>query len=244
MTTELTHITQRPPSQQSREMGLLLANYRNALERTGGLWSISEQRAPAGADRAALEARLAELTRADTRSDVRVIASRIARLFFRYPSFRVTDSNAEAMVATYAADLQHFPMWAIDQALMAAVERGGEFAPSSPSLRAACENIIAQVRNEIADIRAVLDAEIYREPSAEEKAEIVEQFHALAKELGMRDEWRSGSGVKGIPTEAEAKSWLERYEAKPPPVPTLSDALRVKLGLLPPDEQQASQRTA
>lgn len=169
------------------------------------------------------------MTRSATRSDVRVIASRIARLFFRYPSFRLNDSNAEAMVATYAADLQDFPMWAIDLALMDAIAKGGEFAPSSPSLRARCQHIMAQVRNEIADLKAVLDADVYREKTADEKAEIVRQFRELAKELGMSDDLRKGSGVPGIPTEAEAKSWIERYEANPPPVPKFSEVLKAKL---------------
>lgn len=227
--TEIAHITPRPPSPLTGEMSSTLSMYRTALERGPGYWVIPEHRAPVGADRERLEARLAELTRCDTRSDVRVIASRIARLFFRYPSFRLNDSNAEAMVATYAADLQHFPMWAIDLALMDAIAKGGEFAPSSPSLRARCEHIMAKVRNEAADLKAVLDAEIYREKTADEKAEIVRQFRELAKELGMSDDSRRGSGVPGIPTQDEAKSWLERYEAKPPPVPKFSDALRAKL---------------
>ena len=158
-----------------------------------------------------------------------MIASRIARLFFRYPSFRVNDSNAEAMVATYAADLQDFPMWAIDLALMDAIAKGGEFAPSSPSLRSRCQHIMAKVRNEIADLKAVLDAEVYREKTAEEKAEITRQFRELAKELGMTDDMRKGSGVPGILTEDEAKAWLERYEANPPPVPMFSDAMKAKL---------------
>jgi hypothetical protein len=231
----------RAPAPQSRADADLLAKYRNALERTAaGLWSISDQRVPAGADRQALEARLALLEQSQGRTAPQTIAARVARLFLRFPSSRLTDATAEATIAAYAQDLEPFPVWAIDQALMAAIQKGGAFAPSSPELRKACERAVAVSRAEAADIKAVLSAEIYRELTPSEREKGLAMFREVIAELKLNEPF---SGPTKRPyshiTPDEAKHALERLEADKRPLPKLSDSARRAMGLPPRDEAAA-----
>lgn len=178
------------------------------------------------------------LRQATGRTPAQAIAARVARLFLRFPSSRLTDATAEATVAAYAQDLEPFPLWAIDQAMMAAIQKGGAFAPSSPELRKACDQAVAETRTEAADIFAVLSAEVYHEPTAEERAKSRAKFDALISELELmapNDRWRlrpAGSRPLSSVTPAEATDALEAMKADPQPAPPLSDALRAKMGLL------------
>lgn len=227
-----------PPAPASRDFVNMLTIYRNAVERTPtGLLSISDKRAPAGADREQLAARLSELDAANLPGNPQAIARRVARLFLRFPSSRLTDANSEATVAAYAADLSKFPLWAIDQAMLEAIQKGGAFAPSSPDLRAMCERVMRRTAEEAADIRAVLTADVYREPSDEEREKIKAGFDALVADLELRapfDRWslrKPGSRPVSSITPAEARDALEAMKEDPQPAPPLSGALRAKLGL-------------
>lgn len=227
-----TTTTAKPPTPQTRANADLLARYRNALERTpAGLWSISDQRVPDGADRQALLVRLAELGDAEGQTDPKMIAARVARLFLRFPSSRLSDANAEATMAAYAMDLAPFPIWAIDKAIIAAIEKGGAFAPSSPELRAGAERAMDNIRCEAADIRAVLDAEVYHEQSEDERSKVKAAFETLVDELQLRQPYDGMKRPASQISRPEANSWLERYAAEKPALPKLSDALRSKLSL-------------
>jgi hypothetical protein len=223
----------RAPAPQTRADADTLAKYRNALERTAaGLWSISDQRAPAGADRQALETRLAALEQSEGRTAAATIAGRVARLFLRFPSSRLTDATAEATIAAYAQDLEQFPLWAVDQAMLEAIRKGGAFAPSSPELRKACERAVASSRAEAAEIRAVLHADVYREPSADERERARAGFEELIADLKLREDNHGFKRPDQRPlSRPEAQAWLERYAADPPPLPMLSDSARKSLGL-------------
>jgi hypothetical protein len=231
----------RPAAPQTRADADLLAKYRNALERTAaGLWSISDQRAPAGADRQALEQRLAALEQSEGRTAPQTIAGRVARLFLRFPSSRLTDATAEAVVAAYAADLEPFPLWAIDQAMLEAIRKGGAFAPSSPELRKACERAVAASRVEAGEIKAVLNAEVYHEPSADEREKGLAMFREVIAELKLCEQF--GGPVKrpiSHVSRPEAEAALERLKANPPALPKLSDATRRAMGLPPLSEAAA-----
>jgi hypothetical protein len=123
MTTLPSNITPaKAPAPQTRAEADLLARYQNAVEMTAaGLSSISDQRAPDGDDRRALLARRGELTASLTASDPRDVVKRVARLFMRFPSTRLPEGHAEAVMAAYAADLASFPLWAIDKAFLAVI---------------------------------------------------------------------------------------------------------------------------
>jgi hypothetical protein len=231
----------RAPEPQTRAGADLLATYRNGLERTAaGLWSISDQRAPAGADRRALETRLAVLAQSEGRTSAATIAGRVARLFLRFPSSRLTDATAEATIAAYAQDLEPFPVWAIDQAMLQAIRRGGAFAPSSPELRRACEMVVSSFRSEAAEIRAVLHADVYREPTADERERAQLGFEKLIADLKLREDFHGFKRPDQRPlSRPEAQEWLERYACSAPPLPQLSPAARKSIGLPVSDEAAA-----
>lgn len=231
----------RAPTPPTRADAEVLATYRNALERTAeGLWSISDQRAPAGADRQALEVRLSALEQSDGRTAAATVAGRVARLFLRFPSSRLTDATAEATIAAYAQDLEPFPLWAIDHAMLEAIRKGGAFAPSSPELRRACERAVSASRAEAAEICAVLHADVYREPSADERERAHLGFEKLIADLKLREDFHGFKRPDQRPlSRPEAQDWLEQYAAAPPSLPKLSPAIRAQFGLPPADEATA-----
>lgn len=230
----------QPPA-QTRVDADRLAHFRNAMERTAaGQWLISDARAPAGVDRAALEHRLAQIDAGEGKADPAAIAKRLARLFLRFPSSRLTDGVADATIAAYATDLATFPLWAIDKAMVEAIQKGGAFAPSSPELRKACERVMVALRVEAGEIRTVLNAQVYHEPTADEQAKGRAMFDAVIADLKLREPFdaqrpRPYADI----TPAEASAALERWKADPPEL-KLSDALRKKLGLDPHGDEAAA----
>lgn len=176
-----------------------------------------------------------QLSSSISSSDPRDVVKRVARLFMRFPSTRLPEGQAEAMMAAYAADLSGFPLWAIDAACLAVI--GGRadvsksFAPSSIELREACVKAMAPVHVEIAELRKVLDAEIYHEPGPDEKARVQAMFRDLVDELKLNVDPRDHVPKAQRPlTRAEAEAALERAKENPS-APAMSDALRARLGL-------------
>lgn len=191
---------------------------------------------PVGADRAALQSRRAELGAGLTRSEPRDIVERVARLFMRFPSSRLPDDVAKATLAAYAHDLALFPLWAIDTAFLAVIagqaDTSKAFAPSSIELRKACEKAMQPVYEELAELTRILNAEVYREPTPDEKARVQALFDDLRDELKMNVDPRDDAAKAGrrVLTRAEADAALERAKANPS-APPMSDALRARLGL-------------
>lgn len=171
------------------------------------------------------------------RADPRAIAGRLARLFLRFRSSQLNDANSEAVIAAYVSDLQKFPIWAIDRAMLGVIDKGGAFAPSGPELRAACERAMIDVVSEASNIRTILDAEVYHEQTAEQRARVKVEFDKLTEELGMRDPPKGQKPEYRLPTKQEAEMRLEEWKASPPAIPPLSDSARKTMGL-PPREQE------
>lgn len=226
----------KPPAAQNRLGADLIALYLNRVETTAaGHFSICESLAPAGADLVALQSRRAELAGSVSRTDPREIVERIARLFMRFPSSRLPDDVAKATLSAYAQDLSGFPLWAIDRAFMAVIsgQAGGSkaFVPSSLELRAACDKAMQPIRDEVADISKILDAETYREPTADEKARVAAQFRELVDELKLNVDPRDKAKGHRTLTKPEAQAALDRALADPQPAPAFSSSLRAKLGI-------------
>jgi hypothetical protein len=229
---EQSSLTLRPnsaPPAPTTADDLLLIRCQNAIEKIpGGGLSISDQRAPTGADRAALERRLAALALPDSRNLTASIAARVSRLFLRFPASGQAD---DAQVAAYVADLVMLPLWAIDKGILRAIAKGGQYAPSSPILRQLCEDELAPIRAEAAAIKAVLEAQVYHEPTETEREEINRRFQELLGNLKLNaplDPMRPKE--QRPPTRKEAEEWLEREKATPR-CPDPSPALRAILGL-------------
>ena len=225
-----------PPANQTRAQADLLAHYRNALETTAaGGFSICDRRAPDGDDRRALMVRRDELSTAMGGSNPHDVVKRVARLFMRFPSTRFPDGMAEATTAAYAADLACFPLWAIDEACLAVIggrtDTSKAFAPSSIEMREACHKAMDPIRAEFADLRNVLSADIYHEPTPEERAKVAAEFQALVQELKLNMDPRDNAKPSRPLTRHEAEAALERAKINPVRAPAFSDGLRQHLGL-------------
>jgi hypothetical protein len=123
--------------------------------------------------------------------------------------------------------LAKVPLWAVDAACLEVVRSGAKFAPSAPELILMAEGYCAPFRAEQGQIRRVLDAEVWHEPSAEEKARIQAGFAKLMADLRMnepydkpRKDWRPVSPLERL---AELRDAAE-------PAPALSDAALAKVG--------------
>lgn len=223
----------KAPSLPTREQVDLLDHFRNVVEWTAGHYSISDRKAPDGHARLDLELRRDELAATMGVSDPRAVVQRISRLFMRFPSTRL-DGNAEETMAAYAADLSGYPLWVIDAACKKVIAGQGEvsraFAPSSIELRAICEREYGWARAELAMTRNILDAEIYREPTQEERAKVIAEFQRLVQELKLNEDPISKNKSRPL-TKAEAEAALERALINPMPAPMFSPALRAVLGL-------------
>lgn len=150
-------------------------------------------------------------------------------------------------MAAYAADLAHFPLWAIDAGCMAVI--GGKtdgskaFAPSSLELRDACAKAIEPVRQEIAEIGSVLDAEVYHEPTVAEREKIHAEFRKLVEDLKLNVDPRDKAqkGAFRVLTRDEAQAALDRAAAAKRPLPQMSSELREKMGLEPAASTEAAE---
>jgi hypothetical protein len=131
-------------------------------------------------------------------------------------------------------------LWAIDQAMMAAIQKGGAYAPSSPELRKACDRAVAVSRCEAAEIKAVLNAEVYHEPTLEEQAKGRAMFDDLIAELKLNEPF-GGEAKRPLSSisRPEAEFALERLRADMTPLPKLSDTARKSMGLPPRTEAAA-----
>ena len=148
---------------------------------------------PTGEHRALLERRRAELKSAMAASDPRAVVARVARFFLRFPGSSRTE-NAEGVAAAYAADLSRFPLWAIDAGMMAVITSQGhaaaQFAPSSPVLQDAVRKAMVHASDELSDLGRVLDADVYHEPSAEERERILAGYKELLTSLRWNEPFR------------------------------------------------------
>ena len=210
-----------PPDAPAREMADLTDVFRMRLKREAGIYSISDQSLPSNDERNALAVRRAQLQAAIGGTSKAEIAARIARLFLRFPSAR---ADAEATTAAYATDLMNYPLWAIDRGIMKAIETWkSAFAPSSPELRAMVAAEAKPFTEELRDLTAILDAQVFHDLPADERARVSAQFAQLIADLGVHSPLRRKANVS---TKAEAEAWLEAHKGEP--LPTLSPAAIAK----------------
>ena len=164
----------------------LVEDYAAAVTFQGGVWSISDRRAPAGRDLAALEDRQRQLIDALAPGPLHDIQRAVLQMFMGFPSSNTLDM--QGAVAAYAAALSVYPAWSVVKACEDVVRGrvGGNkaFAPSAAELSAHVTGILSDAKREAALIKRVLEAQIYREVTPEEKERVSAGLHALAAELG------------------------------------------------------------
>lgn len=163
------------------------------------------------------------------------VVKRLSRLFMRFPSTRIAENQIEATMAAYASDLVMYPLWAIDVAcrqIIAGLDGGSKaFLPSSTELQAACERAVAPTRLEARQLTRVLNADVYCEPTPEERAKVAAEFQALVQKLKLNMDPRDNAKPSRPLTRHEAEAALERAKINPVPAPAFSEGLRQHLGL-------------
>jgi hypothetical protein len=219
------------PEFQSREQATLVHAYLSRLENHPGAAksSISDQLAPTHADRQRLIARQQELSNGliplGNIAEAGVI---IGQMFAGYLTVRLSEQQASEAVAAYLAQVKHLPLWAIQTGCQSCIARNNPFPPSAGELRAACERAVQPLRDEEAEIRKVLDAEVYHSAPAAERERIKKGFADLLAELKQTNSMTPAAKPsfsrpkQGTPTqlsrEVLEKQWA-RYGGGPQPEP-------------------------
>lgn len=168
----------------------------------------------------------------------------ISEMFMSFASVRMTEQQAEKTASAYLAQVQHLPLWAIETGCQSCIARDLAFPPSAGELRAACERVVQPSRDEEAEIRKVLDAEVYHSrPDAERERvnagfaceRVNAGFAKLLDDLKANDVSRPRNGTDrrhDYPLGRRHRA-QDRREAKEPvpdgrPLPTLGDEALAK----------------
>lgn len=170
-----------------------IPDYAASLIRRGvASWSISDRRAPVGADLIALRDREKQLRASLEPAPINAIQNAVLRMFLGFPS--AANLDAAGTAAAYASALSIYPAWAIGAACGAAVrgELGNpSFAPSVAELAKYAQAKIATVETEARTINRILTADVFHEPSPEESERVAAALRQLATDLGMTT-WGKG----------------------------------------------------
>jgi hypothetical protein len=215
------------PAHQNREQALLLHTYTSRLEVHPGAAksSISSQLAPTPEDRQRLEARRRTLSNGLAPiGNVAEAGVLIGQMFAGYATVRLTEEQAASTVAAYLDQVRHLPLWAVQTGCRACVARNNPFPPSAGELRAACEKAVQPIRDEEAEIRKVLEAEVYHSRPEEERERVIAGFKALLPQIelnsSMEPPLRIGQKftrpVNGTATQLSEHA-LTAFNAKSPP---------------------------
>lgn len=213
------------PSFQSREQATILHVYTSRLENHPGAVkaSISDQQAPTLEDRKRLKARQQELSIGLTSNGNGADAAfAIGQMFQSYLTVRLNEQQSADAITAYVAQIRHLPLWAIQTGCQSCIARNNPFPPSAGELRTACEKAVQPLRDEEAEIRKVLDAEIYHSAPKAERERIKAGFQALLTELSQTN----SVTPKPKPAFTRPKNGT--------PTTLSDDALRVHLAKYPP----------
>lgn len=238
-----------PPTVASREVSTLvnrLYSIMKSEQASHRTWAISDRLAPTAAQRAALKSRGLELVShlkpTEGSLATNVIGALISRMLMAFPSYRANVIDADKEIAQYVESLSDTPLWALHQACRG-YERGEyggstEFPPSAASLSAKARSLAYPFRLELEQIRRILSAQVYREPSQEERERVIARFQPLLSETIAPPDDSS-------PHAATPRPGVQPGSAPPSPgatataaPPSLSPALRSKLGI--PSEEGIS----
>lgn len=92
------------------------------------------------------------------------------------------ERDAKKTVALYVSQLQVFPNWAVKRACEDALRNGGDFSPTVPSMVKRCQSATLEMRADLVRMRRLLNADVYREPTPEERAVIAKRFKTILSE--------------------------------------------------------------
>ncbi len=161
----------------------------------------------------------------------------VSVMFAGFQSVRDSEDEAKKRLALYVSQLKAFPAWAIKASCERFMrgEVGGANAAFAPSIAELVSDIVTQtrwIRAELADLDAVLDADVMHEPDEAEQERMRIKWRQLADEIGLAAD--PTAKREREPTRQEALEWLhEAQEAAPmSPPPAMSEESRAKMGLI------------
>jgi hypothetical protein len=215
------------PAFRSREQATLVHTYLTRLENHPGAakYSISDQLAPTHEDRQRLLARQQELSNCLTPlGNIAEAGVIIGQMFAGYLTIRLSEQQASEAVAAYLAQVKHLPLWAIQTGCQSCIARNNPFPPSAGELRTACEKAVQSIWAEEAEIRKVLDAEIYHSAPKAQRERIKAGFQSLLAELKQTNAMqpkpkprftRPSFGTSTTLSEEAAAKFAAKYAGKP-----------------------------
>lgn len=190
-----------PPAAPTREVSLLVSRIYSVMrtEQTDyRTFSISDKLAPTAEQREVLKIRGREiadgLKPADGNQARTVISALVNRLLVTYPqSERVSEQDARAAIAGYVDALADLPLWAVNAACQGWIrgEADGDnrFRPSAAELRTLAQRKLMPFRQEVEQIRRILTAQVYRDPTQEERDRVTARFQQILSEtIGVPDD--------------------------------------------------------
>ena len=154
----------------------------------------------------------------------------LAQLFLGFHGARQGQEETAAQLALFASQLADLPIWAIQVGCGDILRRNVAWPPSVGQVRAACVEACEKQRAELADIDAILNADVWHEPTDNERAKVNEGFQKLVQELKLNAPYDTSRPKEHRPpTQQEALAWLEAQDPSKP-LPKLSDTARKAIG--------------
>lgn len=161
------------------------------------------------------------------------------------PSAGVADEESmKLIVSAYVSVLTRYPLWAVNagcRAYLSGELSNNGFAPSPPLLADAARKAVAPFLAEFAQLDAILDADVYEDPTPESLARAGLAEAAIAKvaaarvafaekhwDQGARVELTGGSIADPEAEKREAGKRLDAMRMNPQPV-TIGSTLAAKL---------------
>ena len=201
----------------------------NALERTAdGRWQMPDTALMTRGERQWLQDRQAILQRSIVRGSRDAIAAAVAGMLLRFP--QGTHGETEGRVAAYVADLQSFPLWAIEKAI-AGVR--GQWAPASNVLVEAVRVAMSPTTDEMSKLHRLLTAEVYHVPDEAERKRIDARMRQMQVAFGATDHDPEKVRI-------EAQEALLKFMREPKPAISLSHEALRSCGIRPAQQDQES----
>ncbi len=187
--------------------------------------------------------RQCEVLRALASAPDHEIGTLVAAMFLGFPTLRMGPDEAKRTAMLYVSQLREFPAWAVKKACENILQdkvsgRSADFAPSVAVVVAECRALVKDLWTERNKLASVLDADVYHEPTADERQAVKDGFDKLIADLKLATPYgemkRPDDPFAGGPDVILAK--LEA--GKLVPVPGFSPRLSKLLGLSPDDEMK------
>lgn len=151
-----------------------------------GRFLISSQRSLTEPEIAALKARQVHLDGCMAGASLDAVISIVGPLLNAFPASARSEGDWRDTLKLYGAALREVPTWAVEDAALRYLDgRVGDrrFAPTPAQLAAEAREIIKSVTEERRKISTVLSAQVYHEPTPEERGRVSAGLESLLSEI-------------------------------------------------------------